>query len=64
MMTRGSYLGLPSQWYLGRIEEGFRHWDLPLAELKRALEHTRAELTGLGVERFRPDGRKRLQAIL
>jgi gamma-glutamylcyclotransferase (GGCT)/AIG2-like uncharacterized protein YtfP len=64
LMTDGSYLGLPSPWYFGRIEAGFRDWGLPLGELYSALEETRRELAGLGVERYRPDGRKRLRAIV
>jgi gamma-glutamylcyclotransferase (GGCT)/AIG2-like uncharacterized protein YtfP len=64
VMTRDSYLGAPSPWYFGRIEAGFRDWGLPLRELRRALQETRDELAGLGVEHYRPDGRKRMRAIL
>jgi gamma-glutamylcyclotransferase (GGCT)/AIG2-like uncharacterized protein YtfP len=63
VMTGDSYRGLPSPWYLGRIEEGFRDWGLPLDELRRAVTETRDRLTGLGIERYRPDGRKRLRAL-
>ena len=35
VMTHGDYLGLPSPWYLGRIEAGFRSGDCR-AELLRA----------------------------
>jgi hypothetical protein len=37
-------IGLPSQWYLARIDVGFADWALPESELRRALEETRAEL--------------------
>ena len=64
VMTDGDYLGLPSDWYLGRIEQGFGDWGLPLAELKRSLAETQASLDQLGVIHYRPDGRKRLRALL
>jgi gamma-glutamylcyclotransferase (GGCT)/AIG2-like uncharacterized protein YtfP len=64
VMTHRDYLGLPSQWYLGRIEDGFADWALPESELRRALEETRAELNELGVRSYRADGRKRLRALL
>jgi gamma-glutamylcyclotransferase (GGCT)/AIG2-like uncharacterized protein YtfP len=64
LMERPSYLGLPSTWYLGRIAEGFRDWGLPVPELRRALAETRAELDGLGVSRYDPDGPKRMRAVL
>ena len=63
MTKQHSYLGLPSPWYFGRIETGFRDWGLPLQDLQGGLEDTRDELERLGVEDFRPDGRKRLRAI-
>jgi gamma-glutamylcyclotransferase (GGCT)/AIG2-like uncharacterized protein YtfP len=44
VMTRRDYLGLPSAWYLGRIEAGFEEWGLPRSELLRALHETRTEL--------------------
>jgi len=64
VMTRRDYLGLPSRWYLGRIETGFEEWGLPRAELTRALRDAHAELGALGIERYRHDGRKRLRAVL
>ena len=64
VMTRSAYLGLPSSWYFRRIEAGFRDWELPLEDLWRALQETRDQLDGLGVERYRRDGRKRMRAIL
>jgi hypothetical protein len=64
VMTRASYLGLPSPWYLGRIEEGYGDWGLPPAELRRALRETQSRLELLGVQRYHPDGRKRMRAIL
>ncbi len=64
VMTGDSYLGLPSPWYFGRIETGFRDWGLPLRELRQALQEAHDELDGLGVEHYRPDGRKRMMAIL
>lgn len=64
VMPGDSYLGLPSSWYLGRIEAGYRDWGLPLSELERALAETREELAGRGVERYRSDGRKRMRAVL
>lgn len=64
VMTGEPYLGLPSAWYLDRIETGFRDWELPLSALRRAVEETRDELDGLGVVRYDPDGRKRMRAIL
>jgi gamma-glutamylcyclotransferase (GGCT)/AIG2-like uncharacterized protein YtfP len=64
VMASDAYRGLPSAWYLGRVEEGFRDWDLPLGELRRALEKTRKELQTLGVTEYLADGRKRLRAVL
>jgi gamma-glutamylcyclotransferase (GGCT)/AIG2-like uncharacterized protein YtfP len=64
VMTHGDYLGLPSPWYLGRIETGFEEWGLPRSELLRAVRETHAELADLGVEDYRPDGRKRMRAVL
>ncbi|MGH2960607.1 MAG: gamma-glutamylcyclotransferase family protein [Solirubrobacterales bacterium] len=63
VMTRRDYLGLPSSWYLGRIEAGFEDWELPRQELIRAVRETRAELTELGVASYSRDGRKRLRAV-
>ncbi len=64
VMTDGTYLGLPSSWYLGRIELGYRDWGLPLGELNRSVRGTRERLTEMGIDRFRPDGRKRLRAVI
>ncbi len=64
VMTRDTYLGLPSAWYLDRIDEGFRDWGLPVEELYRAVDETRDRLAALGVNHYRPDGRKRLRAIV
>jgi len=64
VMTENSYLGLPSSWYFSRIEEGFNHWSLPPSELRRAVDEARASLSELGVEEVRPDGRKRMRAVL
>jgi gamma-glutamylcyclotransferase (GGCT)/AIG2-like uncharacterized protein YtfP len=64
VMTENSYLGLPSSWYFGRIEEGFSHWSLPRSALRRAVDEARASLSKLGVEQVRPDGRKRMRAVL
>jgi gamma-glutamylcyclotransferase (GGCT)/AIG2-like uncharacterized protein YtfP len=64
VMAHRDYLGLPSEWYLGRVEAGFEEWGLPRTELLRALRQTRAELADLGVEDYRPDGRKRMRAVL
>jgi gamma-glutamylcyclotransferase (GGCT)/AIG2-like uncharacterized protein YtfP len=64
IMASEAYHGLPSAWYLERIEEGFRDWSLPIGELQRALDQTREQLRSLGVAHFRSDGRKRLKAIL
>ena len=55
VMTDDSYLGLPSSWYYGRIEAGYRDWGLPLSGLREAREETRERLAGLGVGRYRPD---------
>ena len=46
------------------IEEGYRHWGLPLAELERALTESPHELNRRGINRYEPDGRKRLRAII
>ena len=64
VMQPGSYLGLPSPWYFERIETGYRDWDLPVGELHGALEEVRTRLSDMGVRIFRPDGRKRLRAVL
>ncbi len=64
VMPRPGYLGLPSEWYFERIREGYRSWGLPLAELEGSLEESRAELDSRGIERYEPDGRKRLRAIV
>ncbi len=64
VMERPSYLGLPSPAYFARIAEGFADWALPLNELRRAYLETLAELERFGVTGFRPDGPKRLRAIL
>jgi gamma-glutamylcyclotransferase (GGCT)/AIG2-like uncharacterized protein YtfP len=63
VMTGRSYVGLPSSWYLGRIETGFDHWGLPLADLRRAFRETHLELVALGVDRYLPHGRKRMRAV-
>ncbi len=64
VMTDGSYLGLPSSWYLGRIEEGFRDWGLPIGELPRSVEETRHELARIGVVTYVPDSPKRMKAAV
>ncbi len=64
VMTSGGYLGLPSEWYFERIEAGYRDWSLPVVELQRALDETRQDLAGRGVHSYRPDGRKRLKAVI
>ena len=64
VMQPGSYLGLPSTWYFEQIEIGYRDWDLPVGELHRTLEEVRTRLAHMGVRTFRPDGRKRLRAVL
>jgi gamma-glutamylcyclotransferase (GGCT)/AIG2-like uncharacterized protein YtfP len=64
VMTENSYLGLPSSWYLGRIEEGFNHWSLPPSELSRPVDEAHASLSELGVEQVRRDGWKRMRAVL
>ena len=64
VMTERTYLGLPSAWYLGRIEEGLFDWGLPSKGLKRALDETRLALEAIGVRGYRADGRKRMRAIL
>jgi gamma-glutamylcyclotransferase (GGCT)/AIG2-like uncharacterized protein YtfP len=58
VMTHPDYLGLPSRWYLSRIETGFEEWSLPRSELIRALRETQAELAerGRGCPGFRPRG--------
>ena len=63
VMTEPTYLGLPSSWYLGRIEAGFGHWGLPLAELELAFRENHLELVALGVDRYLPDGGKRMKAL-
>jgi hypothetical protein len=63
IMTEPCYVGLPSGWYLGRIEAGFSHWGLPQAELERAFRETHLELVALGVDTYVPDGRKRMKAV-
>ena len=63
VMTGQSYLGLPSESYYGRIVAGYRDWELPLAELGRALRETRSSPRRAGRWRFRPDGTKRLRAV-
>ena len=64
VMTSGGYLGLPSEWYFGRIKAGYRDWSLSVVELHRVLEENRQELAGRGVRNYRPDGRKRLKAVI
>jgi hypothetical protein len=64
VMTRPSYVGLPSPWYLDRIVTGFRHWGLPVESLHIALRAAKVELRRLGVKSLERDGRKRLRAIL
>jgi gamma-glutamylcyclotransferase (GGCT)/AIG2-like uncharacterized protein YtfP len=64
IMERPSYLGLPSPSYYQRIAAGFGDWELPLAELRRAYLETLVELERFGVAGFKPDGEKRMRAIL
>ena len=64
IMTEPTYVGLPSTWYLGRIEAGFGDWGLPQAELERAFTDTYLELAALGVDRYLPDERKRMRAVI
>lgn len=64
VMNHRDYLGLPSEWYFGRIAEGYRDWALPSGPLKLALAEVRDALDALGVTRYRPEGRKRLRAIV
>ena len=54
VMCDDGYLGLPSEWYYGRIEAGYRDWDLPLSGLREALEETGKRLAGLGIGRYAP----------
>jgi gamma-glutamylcyclotransferase (GGCT)/AIG2-like uncharacterized protein YtfP len=63
VMCDQAYRGLPSDWYLTRIADGYRDWGLPRGPLDQALAHMRAELAVGGAVGFRPDGRKRLRAI-
>lgn len=63
VMCDPDYRGLPSESYLARIGEGYRDWALPLGPLVSAVRETREELAGLGITRFRPDGRKRLRGL-
>jgi gamma-glutamylcyclotransferase (GGCT)/AIG2-like uncharacterized protein YtfP len=62
VMTSAEYLGLPSEWYLGRISQGYRDWGLPLGPLELAVERTATTLRKQGLTTLRPDGRKRLRA--
>jgi hypothetical protein len=55
--------GLPSPSYFGTIARGFREWDLPISQLQLALEETRAAHEALGIDRYVPDGPKRLRAV-
>lgn len=64
VMTDDKYLGLPSGWYLNRIELGYRDWGLPLGELERSVRGTHEMLTEMGIDRYHPDGRKRLRAVI
>jgi len=64
VMTTNTYLGMPSDWYLGRIEDGFRDWGLSADSLQRAVRETSALLSEIGVKELRPDGRKRMRAVL
>ena len=64
VMRDRAYLGLPSAWYLGRIEEGYRDWDLPLDALRGAVTDARRALEARGIRHFRPEGRKRLRAVV
>ena len=64
VMTRASYVGLPSPWYLDQIATGFRQWGLPMRSLTAALEEAKAELERRGIDRLERDGRKRLRAIV
>ena len=64
VMTRASYVGLPSPWYLDRIATGFRQWGLPMKPLTTALEEAKLELERRGIDRLERDGRKRLRAIV
>ena len=64
VMNDSGYRGLPSDWYYERIARGYRDWALPTRPLELAVEEVRKELEALGVTRYRPEGRKRLRAII
>ena len=55
------YVGLPSTPYYRTIERGYRDWGLPLAALEAALLAATGRLRDLGVQRFEPDGPKRMR---
>jgi gamma-glutamylcyclotransferase (GGCT)/AIG2-like uncharacterized protein YtfP len=63
VMTSRDYLGLPSEWYLERIAQGYRDWGLPSRILAEAFERTERHLRDRGVE-LRRDGRKRLRGVV
>lgn len=66
VMTDGhrGRVGLPSQGYYNSIHDGFAHCGIESREeLERALEETIEEHRGLGVDRYRADGPKRLMAV-
>ena len=64
VMTRTSYAGLPSPWYLDRIATGVDQWGLPMTPLLAALDEAKLALKRRGVARLEADGRKRLRAIV
>jgi gamma-glutamylcyclotransferase (GGCT)/AIG2-like uncharacterized protein YtfP len=62
MRDQDHYLGLPSSAYLDTIRRGFKQWELPVIALDFAVAQVKNRLFDLGVDRFEPDGPKRLKA--
>lgn len=61
MRDEDGYLGLPSPAYLATIRRGYEQWGLPIIALDFAMAQVKDRLFDLGINRFEPDGPKRLR---